>query len=340
MWRMQAVNSGPVPRVSIGVPVYNGERYLARTLDSLLAQTFSDFELIISDNGSTDGTQAICREYAARDPRIRYFRADSNEGVVRNFNRCFELSRARYFKWNAADDLCAPTHVEKCVALLDADPAVVVAFTRSMIIDEDDRPKRLNDYDVLADDARPDVRFSRLINLDHRRHAAQEIYGVIRRDALTRTPLYEPCVRSDSILLARLAMIGRFRCVEEPLFLNREHEERSVRLVPGERARVRSRLSRWIGVGPIPPAQFWDPSIAGRIVFPEWRILGEYIRSTRFAPLTLTQRLMCHLRTASFAVRHVPKLTRDLLISAEHLVLGIPGAATTSRPLPQHSDAV
>jgi glycosyltransferase involved in cell wall biosynthesis len=306
--------------------VYNGERFLPRALDALLCQTYVDFELIISDNGSTDGTESICRRYATRDARVRYVRADANQGVVRNFNRCAELARGELFKWQAADDLVARTFLEKCVAVLDADPSVVLAFARTLIIDEEDRPKRLNDYDAEADDPRPHVRFSRVINLDTRRHCAQEVYGVVRTAALRSTPLYEPYVRTDSILLARLALLGRFRAVEEPLFLNREHEDRSVRLVPGERARTRSRLSPWIGVGPIPPAEFWDPSTLGKIVFPEWRILHEYFRSLRIVPLSSRVRTQCRLRLLKFAMTHMPKLTRDLIIAAEHALLGVPNA--------------
>src|SRR3954453_10689919 len=122
-----------LPRVTIGVPVYNGERYLARTLEALLAQTFRDFELIITDNASTDRTVQIAQDFARRDARIRYFRADCNRGVVQNFNWCIELARGEYFHWHAADDLCEPTLIEKCVAVLDADPSVVVAFARSRI---------------------------------------------------------------------------------------------------------------------------------------------------------------------------------------------------------------
>lgn len=336
---MQTAEHSRSSRLGIGVPVYNGARYIARTLDSLLAQTYSDFELTITDNASTDGTEAICREYAAKDRRVRYFRAEQNQGVVRNFNWCFELSCGEYFKWQAADDLCAPTLVEKCVAVLDADPTVVVAFAKSLIIDEEDKPKRVNDYDIDADDPRPQTRFATMINIDHRQHAAQEIYGVIRRSALVRTPLYEPCVRTDSILLARLAIIGRFRCVDEPLFLNREHEQRSVRLVPGERARVRSRLSRWVGVGPIPPPEFWDPSVRDKIVFPEWRILREYIRSPRFAELSAAERWACYARLIPFSIKHIPKLGRDLFIALEHLLLGKPGTAAANRFAPHEKAA-
>jgi glycosyltransferase involved in cell wall biosynthesis len=310
--------------------VYNGRRYVSRTLESLLAQTFRDFELVITDNGSTDGTEQICRDFAARDPRIRYHRADRNQGVVRNFNWCFELSRGEYFHWNAADDMVAPTFLEKCVALLDAEPAVINAFARSTIIDEQDKPVRVNDYDASAEDPRPHVRFDRVINIDHKRHCAQEIYGLIRRSALARTPLYEPFVRTDSILIARLALIGQFRAIEEPLFLNREHEQRSVKLVPGQKANTRSRLSRYVGVGPIPPPEFWNPALAQRLTFPEFRILGEYWRSLKFASLGAGDRIKCWGVLLKFTVKHLPKLVRDLLIATEHALLGRPGATRTA----------
>ncbi|CAN5683726.1 glycosyltransferase family 2 protein [soil metagenome] len=323
---MDASTTHPQPRLSVGVPVYNGERYIARTLTSLLNQTYTDFELIITDNGSTDRTESICREFALRDPRIQYHRSDQNCGVVRNFNWCFELARGELFHWHAADDMCEPTLLEKCVAVLDADPSVVLAFARTMLIDEADHPTHMRDYDAQADKPRAAARFGNVINLDHHRHCAQEVYGVVRREALLRTPLYERTVRTDSILLARLALIGRFRAVEEPLFLNREHEGRSVRLVPGERAKTRSRLSRWIGVGPIPPAEFWDVSKAGKIVFPEWRILAEYWRSLKLAPESFSERAMCHLTLAAFALAHTPKLARDILIAIEHAIFGHPAA--------------
>ena len=148
---------------------------------------------------------------------------------------------------------------------------------------------------------------------------------MIRSDALRRTPLYERCARTDSILLARLALLGRFRAVEEPLFLNREHVDRSVRLVPGGRARTRSRMSKWLGTGPVPPTEFWDPSSRGRIVFPEWRILREYARSLSMAPMTSVERWKCRAVWARFAMKYAPKLARDALIGAEHALLGMPG---------------
>jgi glycosyltransferase involved in cell wall biosynthesis len=119
------------PKVSIGMPVYNGENFIVESLDALFAQTFTDFELIICDNASTDRTGEICREYAARDARIRYCRNETNIGASANYNLTFELARGDYFKWAAHDDICAPTYVERCVEALDRDPGVALAYRRA-----------------------------------------------------------------------------------------------------------------------------------------------------------------------------------------------------------------
>ena len=124
------------PRVTVGVPVFNGESFLAETLDSLLNQTFSDFEIVISDNASTDRTEEICRAYAARDPRIRYYRSDANRGAAWNHNRVFELARGEYFKWNSADDLCAPEFLARCVAALDEDASAIMVCSNVLVSDD------------------------------------------------------------------------------------------------------------------------------------------------------------------------------------------------------------
>src|SRR6202011_3838576 len=127
------------PTVSIGLPVYNGERYLRETLDSILAQTYHDFEVIISDNGSTDATEQICREYTARDSRIRYHRSAVNRGAAWNYNNVTALSNGKYIKHAAADDLLMPTYLERCVATLEHDQSMTVCHSRSKFIDEDGR---------------------------------------------------------------------------------------------------------------------------------------------------------------------------------------------------------
>ncbi len=138
-----------LPYVSIGLPVYDGERFLAETLDSLLAQTFEDLELIISDNASTDRTQEICKDYLAKDRRIRYYRNDQNLGAARNYNRVFELSTGKYFKWAAHDDLCASALTERCVEVLDSEPSAVMCYARTIIIDE--HGKHQKDFDDFLD---------------------------------------------------------------------------------------------------------------------------------------------------------------------------------------------
>src|SRR4051812_22803251 len=196
------------PRVSIGVPVYNGERFIRATVDSILAQTYTDFELIICDNCSTDGTQAICREYAARDPRVRYFRNEKNLGPAPNYNRCFEHARGELFKWNAADDVIAPDFVKKCVELLDADPSVVSAYARTTLIDNEGKVIRHYDHDLDLDHPSPVVRFARMVFVNHRKHNAHEFWGVTRAGALRKTTMKGSFPSADRILMSWWTLLG------------------------------------------------------------------------------------------------------------------------------------
>jgi glycosyltransferase involved in cell wall biosynthesis len=122
------------PQVSIGMPIYNGELFIREALDSLLAQTFTDFELIISDNGSTDATEAICKEYAAKDVRIRYVRQGENRGAVANFWFVLNEAVGEYFMWAAADDRWDHEWISKLL------PMVInrscIAYGRLWTIDE------------------------------------------------------------------------------------------------------------------------------------------------------------------------------------------------------------
>src|SRR6266850_1186232 len=133
------------PRVSIGLPVYNGERYVEETLDSLLAQTYEDFELIICDNDSGDRTQEICQSYAAKDRRIRYGRNPTNLGAAKNYRLTFELSSGEYFRWATCDDLFAPTSLERCIEVLDRELSTVLVYPKTKLID--DRGRIISDYD-------------------------------------------------------------------------------------------------------------------------------------------------------------------------------------------------
>lgn len=208
------------PRLTIGVPVYNGERFLATCLDSLLAQTYRDFELIISDNASTDGTREIAEAYAARDRRIRYVRQPRNQGVAANFQCLVRLARGEFFRWAAADDSCAPRFLERCVAALDDQPDAVLAYPKTRIIDEtgrvvEDYEDRLGLHSVLPSD--------RFRECYARLRLCNAQYGIIRTAVLRRTGGQRSYPSSDIVLLAELALRGRFVEVPERLFYRRFH---------------------------------------------------------------------------------------------------------------------
>jgi glycosyltransferase involved in cell wall biosynthesis len=213
------------PRVSVGLPVYNGERYLEESILAVLGQTLTDLELVICDNASTDGTEAICRRYAALDGRIRYQRNVENIGGQRNHLRVFELSRGHYFRWAAHDDLIASEFLERCVGVLDSDDRYVLAFSRFDVI---------NEVGGFVELGAPPPAF--VNSLPHERLRAfwrsprvhQVIYGVIRRDSLERTGLMGDWYASDRSLLIELALLGGFARIEEVLHHHREHQDRSI----------------------------------------------------------------------------------------------------------------
>jgi glycosyltransferase involved in cell wall biosynthesis len=227
-----------LPKLSIGLPVYNGEKFVSEALDRFLAQTFKDFEIIICDNASMDRTPQICREYAARDPRVRYSRNERNLGSVANFNRVFALSTAPLFKWAAHDDLYRETYLETCVRLLDENPDVVLAHSNTAFIDEKGETfpfdHEMGSYidpktgvRLWADS--PDIGDSpiavkRFWQVLARARWGSHMFGVVRRHALEQTCLLPNFAGSDRPMLAELALLGRFRSSQERLFLKRFHE--------------------------------------------------------------------------------------------------------------------
>ncbi|MFU8832791.1 MAG: glycosyltransferase family 2 protein [Wenzhouxiangella sp.] len=214
----------PNPLVSIGIPVYNGERFLRQALDSLVDQTYSDFELIISDNASTDGTPEICREYAGRDPRIRYIRQPINIGVARNWNALVHEARGVYFKWAPASDYCAPQMLERCIEAMIADPGVVLCYGKTLLVDEDGEPKELYEYDTSVSEPLPSERFAHVCR---RLWLNNIMCGVHRRDVLRRTRLHRIYPSSDKVLMAELALYGRFKLIDEVLLFRRQGPETS-----------------------------------------------------------------------------------------------------------------
>jgi len=281
------------PPVSVGLPVWNGGRYLRQAVDSVLSQTFTDFELILSDNASTDETERICREYAARDPRIRYYRSEVNRGAAWNFNRVVELARGTYFKWMAHDDVCAPDFLRRCVEVLERDPSVVVCYPRAADIDHNGRFRREKNFNLNVSDDRAHKRIHDLICVNH---SCFEIFGVTRLAVLRRTSLLALYVHSDRVLLAELATRGRFHRVEEVLFLHREHPDRSTRALPELQARI----------------AWFDPAQSGRLTFPNWRLFREYVCCVGRSGLPPRDRALCYLQLLPWLRRHYRLLWQDL----------------------------
>ncbi|MEL6930145.1 MAG: glycosyltransferase family A protein, partial [Cyanobacteria bacterium J06600_6] len=186
------------PKVSIGMPVYNGENYLRETLESLLSQTFEDFELVIADNASTDDTESICRDYQAQDSRIKYHRNQENLGAARNYNKVFSLASGEYFKWAAHDDLCCPCFLEKCVQILDSDPNVVLAYTGCNEIDEHGQEiKQWKNLPHNFSSPNTSQRIKELIS----NNSWVLIFGLIRSKVLSMTPLLGSFAMHDWILI-------------------------------------------------------------------------------------------------------------------------------------------
>lgn len=213
-----------IPKVSIGVPVYNGERFLRECLDSLLSQTFSDFELVISDNASTDKTEGICREYESRDQRVKYFRFEQNVGGPRNFNRVFGLCRGTYQKWSTSDDFWAPDMLEKSVGVLDENPEVVLAYPKSNLMTADGTFVECYEDSLHLYQDSPSARFIQILETSRLCHAH---LGVIRSDALRRTGLIGDQLASDIHFLAEMSLYGKFHLVPEYLFFRRFHPNSS-----------------------------------------------------------------------------------------------------------------
>jgi hypothetical protein len=212
---------GARPRVSVCIPVYNGERFLEETLRSVREQTYGDIEIVISDNASTDSTAEMCREHAADDARIRYVRQDVNRGGLWNFNQALRLARGETVKLAAADDVLRPRFVETCLDLLDdGGPGVVLTYPRTQIIDEDGRiTEDLDDARLHGDRATPHERIAEFL----RAQAAHLVFGLYRAEVLRTTRGMRPTIGNDVVVLTEMACRGRFGLVPEQLFLQRRH---------------------------------------------------------------------------------------------------------------------
>jgi len=293
------------PRVSIGLPVYNGELYLAESIESLLGQTFGDFELILSDNGSEDETQSICQRYAKSDERVRYFREEENLGCAWNYNRVFELSRGEYFMWAADDDLHLPTFIEKTVEVLDHRPEVLWCFCRHSHIDPQGKvipvaagrdASFLNSHGWDRTSPKPHQRFQSILLA----HSGLDIYALHRRATVARTGVYQPHYGSEKVLLGELALLGKYYEIPETLFHLRVHPEASSSL------KTEAELQHYI-----------DPRIQRRFVFMRLRLLRAHWAALHRFKLGMMERLQCYGVLLRYLLQ-LSKWKRVLISSLRH----------------------
>ena len=278
-------------KVSIGVPVYNGEAFLDATLESLLSQTFTDFELIISDNASTDRTGEIARRFAARDARVAYHRNPENLGLAANYNGLVHMASGDLFKWATADDVCRPTFLERCVAALEASPDAVLAYPRTQFIDQADNPLDIEDLGFPLHWPRAADRWGFVVAAEHWVNA---VLGVIRRSALSRTRFLPSYRGGDYVLLGELCLLGRFVEVPDVLFLRRIHPGATSQMKGDERKLAELMTGR-----------------NGKIMLPEWRRIGGHLRAAARSELRLRDKGSLVGALASQVFRRRARLFRE-----------------------------
>ena len=206
--------------ITVGLPTYTGERFLAASLDSLLAQDHPRFELLISDNGSTDRTGEIARAYALRDPRIRYLRSETNRGAVWNFDRVRDLATGDYFMWASDHDLWSPGCLTRLAAVLDAQPEVVLAYGRTLYMDIDGRTLEEPSDRIDTRGLGPARRLGKFL---HQVGWCNLFYGLYRTEAIRSVAPSRNLWSPDIFSLAALTLRGAFTQVDEVLFHRREN---------------------------------------------------------------------------------------------------------------------
>ena len=284
-----------VPRLSVGLPVYNGENFLAESLEALLGQSYDDFELIISDNASTDGTADICRHYIKQDSRISYFRQPRNIGCGPNHNFLVEQARGELFKWASHDDLYARDLLERCVAALDEYPHVVLAHSWTAMIDSSRAVTKAVEYTLASASPRAPERFrSALFD-----KGGDDDGGVIRMDVLRRIRPHDSYHHADRTLVTEIGLYGPFYQIPDWLYFRRDHPERAERACPTVRTRCAN----------------LDPRRSDPLRHPVLRLYAEYIwgyaTAIRRAPLSPGDRRECYGHLARWmASRAVPKRVR------------------------------
>jgi glycosyltransferase involved in cell wall biosynthesis len=284
------------PRLSIGLPVYNGEKYLPEALDALLGQTFEDFELIISDNASTDETSGICHSYQERDSRIRYFRQARNIGLAPNHNFVMDQARGELFKSAHHDDLYARDLLERCIGALDEHPEAILAYTWSAAIDGTGVVTHLIDYTTSTSLPRAPERFESMLFDGW----GDDYGGVVRLGTLRSIAPHNSYHFADRVFTTELGLHGPFYIIPERLHFRRVHAEQA-----GRCSDVRERCAI---LDPRRGDPLWHPAVRLYVEY-----ASGYVRAIRRAPLSPSERKECYWTlTKWIGGRATPFLSRTL----------------------------
>jgi glycosyltransferase involved in cell wall biosynthesis len=296
------------PLVCIGLSLYNGDRFLEGVLDSFLNQTFRNFELIISDDCSTDRSELICRRYAAQDARIRYYRNQRNMGAGWNANRVYELATGKYFKQATQDAMIQPDFLRLCVDALEEDDSLVLAHGMTRVIDEGGRFVENYDERLRTSSADPVLRARDLLL---KGHGSCPISGLMRLDVLHQLRPKGSYAHGDRVLLLQLGLRGRFYEVPEHLFIITRHADKA---------------AAWTALAPEGPAK------ARKLVFPEWNAAKEFTRTVARSPLSRGQRFRCYGVIARWALRYRRRFATDLMVATDQLLRNLQNRNGADRP--------
>jgi glycosyltransferase involved in cell wall biosynthesis len=296
------------PPLTVGLPIYNGAEFLVEALDSILGQTFGDFRLVVSDNGSSDATESICREYASRDARVAYLRYDLNRGAAWNFNNVFAHCETPYFRWAAADDVFATTCFERCQeAMVNAPPSVALCYTRTLVIDAEGAVVGAYDDELDLRGPSPHKRIGPVVR---RMVQGNPTFGVVRSNVLRATRGHGSFPGADYVILVEVALRGEIWEIPERLFLRRRH----------------AGISRVLHPSSEEYTLFFDPT-AKPVRRERLRLLREYLAAVRHADLTPLERAACYATVTTEWTRRYGSIKRPLrkLEAALRPRLGVAG---------------
>lgn len=266
------------PLISIGIPVYNGDRFIHEALVSILTQSYEHLEVVISDNASTDGTRDICEACASADNRVRYYRQPTNRGAAWNYNFTFQQSKGDYFKWAAHDDLLGQNFISRALSVLSENPLVSLATCTALIMDDTGK--------ICAKDPEPPLDLGhgdpvrRFREAVYGHHYCLFVFGLIPRACLKQTSLIGPYACSDLVLLGQLALLGKIIKLPHPDFLWRSHPQQSMRKVLNDKG-IRA-YGEW-----------FNPTLANSPQFPHWRLLKELLLTLKKAPIRNVDKVRC-----------------------------------------------